>query len=107
MVGEPQVAMRLTSQIWQVVFASQTLPVFCFSLRKKAQYVVVDGHLYLSIVQNTYFVIIRKITHLGVNIKTKDEPTKKLIVASTWLLARLELASMDSSIFSHSSKLQP
>jgi hypothetical protein len=42
MVGEPQVAMRVTSQIWQVVFALQTLPVFCFSLRKKAQYVVVD-----------------------------------------------------------------
>jgi len=41
MVGEPQVAMRVTSQIWQVVFALQTLPVFCFSLRKKAQYVVV------------------------------------------------------------------
>jgi hypothetical protein len=29
-----------------------------------------------------------------------------LIAASTWLLPRLELASMDSSIFSHSSKLQ-
>jgi hypothetical protein len=41
MVGEPQGAMRVTSQIWQVVFASQTLPIFCFSLRKKAQYVVV------------------------------------------------------------------
>jgi hypothetical protein len=41
MVGEPQVTMRVTSQIWQVVFASQTLPVFCFSLLKKAQYVVV------------------------------------------------------------------
>jgi len=43
MVGEPQVAMRVTSQIWQVVFASQTLSVFCFSLRKKAQYVVVQN----------------------------------------------------------------
>jgi hypothetical protein len=41
MVGEPQVAMRVTSQIRQVVFALQTFPVFCFSLRKKAQYVVV------------------------------------------------------------------
>jgi len=41
MVGEPQVAMCVTSKIWQVVFALQTLPVFCFSLRKKAQYVVV------------------------------------------------------------------
>jgi hypothetical protein len=41
MVGEPQGAMRVTLQIWQVVFASQTLSVFCFSLRKKAQYVVV------------------------------------------------------------------
>jgi len=41
MVGEPQGAMRVASQIWQVVFASQTLPVFCFALCKKAQYVVV------------------------------------------------------------------
>ncbi len=48
MVGEPQVAMRVTSQIWQVVFASQTLPVFCFSLRKKAQYVVVLQHRLLA-----------------------------------------------------------
>jgi hypothetical protein len=42
MVGEPQGAMRVASQIWQVVFASQTLPVFCLALRKKAQYVVVQ-----------------------------------------------------------------
>ncbi len=42
MVSEPQVAMRVTLQIWQVVFASQTLLVFCFSLRKKAQYVIVS-----------------------------------------------------------------
>jgi hypothetical protein len=41
MVGEPQGAMRVASQIWQVVFASQTLLVFCLALRKKAQYVVV------------------------------------------------------------------
>jgi hypothetical protein len=41
MVGEPQGAMRGTSQIWQVFFASQTLPVFCLALRKKAQYVIV------------------------------------------------------------------
>jgi hypothetical protein len=44
MVGEPQGAMHVASQIWQVVFASQTLPVFCLALRKKAQYVVVWGH---------------------------------------------------------------
>jgi hypothetical protein len=43
MVGEPQVAMCVTSQIWHVVFASQTFPVFCFSLRKKAQYVVLGA----------------------------------------------------------------
>jgi len=49
MVGEPQVAMRVTSQIWQVVFASQTLPVFCFSLRKKAQYVVVKLSPWINI----------------------------------------------------------
>jgi hypothetical protein len=43
MVGEPQGAMRVTLQIWQVVFALQTLPVFCFAPRKKAQYVVVGN----------------------------------------------------------------
>jgi len=30
MGGAPQVAMRVASQIWQIVFASQTLHVFCF-----------------------------------------------------------------------------
>ncbi len=30
MGGAPQVAMRVTSQIGQIVFASQTLQVFCF-----------------------------------------------------------------------------
>jgi hypothetical protein len=42
MGGAPQGAMRVASQIWQVVFASQTLQVFCLAFRKKAQYVVVD-----------------------------------------------------------------
>ncbi len=41
MGGAAQVAMRVASQIWQVVFASQTLQVFCLALRKKSQYVVV------------------------------------------------------------------
>jgi len=41
MVGEPQGAMPVALQIWQVIFASQTLLVFCLALRKKAQYVVV------------------------------------------------------------------
>jgi len=41
MVGEPQGAMCVALQIWQVIFALQTLPVFCLTLRKKAQYVVV------------------------------------------------------------------
>jgi hypothetical protein len=41
MGGAPQVAMRVTSQIWQIIFASQTLQVFRLALRKKAQYVVV------------------------------------------------------------------
>jgi hypothetical protein len=36
-----QVTMRVASQIWQVVFASQTLQVFFLALRKKAQYVLV------------------------------------------------------------------
>jgi len=42
MGGAPQGAMRVASQIWQVVFASQTLQVFCLAFRKKAQYVVVS-----------------------------------------------------------------
>jgi hypothetical protein len=42
MGGAPQGAMHVASQIWQVVFASQTLQVFCLALRKKAQYVVVN-----------------------------------------------------------------
>jgi hypothetical protein len=41
MGGAPQGAMRVALQIWQVVFASQTLQVFCLALRKNAQYVVV------------------------------------------------------------------
>jgi hypothetical protein len=41
MGGAAQVAMRVASQIWQVVFASQTFQVFCLALCKKAQYVVV------------------------------------------------------------------
>jgi hypothetical protein len=41
MDGAPQVVMRVASQIWQIVFASQILQVFCLALRKKAQYVVV------------------------------------------------------------------
>jgi hypothetical protein len=44
MVGEPQGAMHVASQIWQLVFASQTLSVFCLALRKKAQYVVVESN---------------------------------------------------------------
>jgi hypothetical protein len=47
MGGAAQVAMRVASQIWQVVFASQTLQVFCLALRKKAQYVVVNYLPYL------------------------------------------------------------
>jgi len=41
MGGAPQGAMRVASQIWQVVFASQTFQVFCLAFRKKAQYVIV------------------------------------------------------------------
>ncbi len=47
MGGAPQGAMRVASQIWQVVFSSQTLQVFCLALRKKAQYVVVIIHMSL------------------------------------------------------------
>jgi hypothetical protein len=35
MVGAPQGAMRVASQIWQVVLASQTLQVFCFGPSQK------------------------------------------------------------------------
>jgi hypothetical protein len=35
MGGAAQVAMRVTSQIWQVVFASQTFQVFCLALSQK------------------------------------------------------------------------
>jgi hypothetical protein len=49
MVGEPQGAMRVALQIWQVVFALQTLPIFCLALRKKAQYVVVILLIALSL----------------------------------------------------------
>ncbi len=41
MSGVAQVAMCVASRIWQVVFASQTLQVFCLAFCKKAQYVVV------------------------------------------------------------------
>jgi len=41
MGGAPEGAMHVASQIWQVVFASQTLQVLCLAFRKKAQYVVV------------------------------------------------------------------
>jgi len=55
MVDEPQGVMHVASQIWQVVFASQTLPVFCLALRKKAQYVVVklaSKHYILEVIVN-------------------------------------------------------
>jgi hypothetical protein len=35
MGGAPQVAMRVASQIWQIVFASQILQVFCFGPSQK------------------------------------------------------------------------
>jgi hypothetical protein len=41
MGGAPQVAMRVASQIWQIVFVSQTFQVFRLALHKKARYVVV------------------------------------------------------------------
>jgi hypothetical protein len=35
MGGAPQGAMCVASQIWQVVFASQTLQVFCLAFAKR------------------------------------------------------------------------
>jgi hypothetical protein len=46
MVGAPQGAMRLASQIWQVVLASQTLQVFCFGPSQK-------GTICSSVIINT------------------------------------------------------
>jgi hypothetical protein len=34
MGGAPQGAMRVASQIWQVVFASQTFQVFCLAFQE-------------------------------------------------------------------------
>jgi hypothetical protein len=59
MGGAAQVAMRVASQIWQVIFASQTLQVFCLALRKKAQYVVViDIFYFLKVDMNLDFFLI-------------------------------------------------
>jgi hypothetical protein len=57
MGGAPQGAMRVASQIWQVVFASQTLQVFCLAFRKKAQYVVVHLSLNKHICHNSQKLI--------------------------------------------------
>jgi hypothetical protein len=54
MGGALEGAMRVTSQIWQVVFALQTLQVFCLAFRKKAQYVVVFGHQLLTYIINEF-----------------------------------------------------
>ncbi len=58
MGGAPQGAMRVASQIWQVVFASQTFQVFCLAFRKKAQYVVV-----MKILPNFHRVVILRQMH--------------------------------------------
>jgi hypothetical protein len=66
MGGAPQVAMRVTSQIWQIVFASQTLQVFRLALRKKAQYVVMKVGLRENgwWVDRKYFFIVF-LSHVG------------------------------------------
>jgi len=38
MDGAPQVAMRVTSQTWQIVFASQTLQVFFFGFANPSSF---------------------------------------------------------------------
>jgi hypothetical protein len=50
--------MRVASQIWQVVFASQTLQVFCLALRKKAQYVVVHKGKCFTICENLVNILV-------------------------------------------------
>jgi hypothetical protein len=56
MGGAPQGVMRVASQIWQVVFASQTLQVFCLAFRKKVQYVVV-GPFFFSPLCNFSIIV--------------------------------------------------
>jgi hypothetical protein len=55
----PQVVMRVASQIWQVVFASQTLQFFYLALRKKAQYVVVVLLYCVHVYQNQCYMCIK------------------------------------------------
>ncbi len=57
MGGAPQVAMRVASQIWQIVFALQTLQVFHLALCKKAQYVVVIPSI-STIISNKLTILI-------------------------------------------------
>jgi hypothetical protein len=52
--------MRVASQIWQVVFVSQTLHVFCLAFRKKAQYVVVKKHILGRTIARIYVVEFQK-----------------------------------------------
>jgi hypothetical protein len=61
MGGAPQGAMRVASQIWQVVFSLQTIQVFCLALRKKAQYVVVHPYL--------IFISIRLLNKIKIKLK--------------------------------------
>jgi hypothetical protein len=60
MVGVPQGAMRVASQIWQVVLASQTLQVFCFGPSQKGT-ICSSGCFKLEV----SFTSFQKSTHLG------------------------------------------
>jgi hypothetical protein len=68
MGGAAQAAMRVASQIWQVIFASQSLQVFCLALRKKAQYVVVNLVFSKDIIigANTMYLFCRIYTNFNV-----------------------------------------
>jgi len=80
MGGAPQGAMRIASQIWQVVFASQTLQVFCLAFRKKAQYVVVHTGLHKT---HTRWLV-RSWNTFGAKTNHGQHEHIKLTIARTW-----------------------
>jgi hypothetical protein len=67
MGGAAQVAMRVASQIWQVVFASQTLQVFCLALYKKAQYVVVFSLFHLRLFSDTVSFFLAIVNYISLD----------------------------------------
>jgi hypothetical protein len=89
MGGAPQGAMRVASQIWQVVFASQTLQVFCLAFRKKARYVVVREPLNNNIESNKTSFTINQILPFPVKKpSTKDQRYQNTICFQNFALRK-------------------